>query len=225
MGGVGTTMSSGSTQVKLSETLLYRLCRTTNGTNKLTSQMPGPSVVIGVSPCAYQSVLPSSRHQEGIPVPFVFQPPGPATYCLTGNDGQNPIPTSHVPSPWQNERILQRTSTDTSAPEQSDHLHRRFMARSHHQCGRPAHLRSSVTARRWLIRINAIERHHSIITHSSRGGNITDQEQSGLMDTNSSCHTWNHPATGTPLHRDQHNDELVQRGLVRGFQVLWHRGR
>jgi hypothetical protein len=45
------------------------------------------------------------------------------------------------------------------------------------------------------------------------------------MITNSSHHTSTHSTTRTPPHRDQHNDELVQRGLVRGFQVLWHRGR
>jgi hypothetical protein len=98
------------------------------------------------------------------------------------------------------------------------------------QSGRQTSPRPAATARRWLTRINAIPETESRVGTSPRGNNTAEED---LHPTVNSGDT--QPATQSRSRRraaqrwdwegDRQNDELIQRGLVRGFQVLWHRGK
>ena len=121
------------------------------------------------------------------------------------------------------------TSIDRNPVRQQSHGHRPSMPRSHqHSHSRPSHMRSSITARRWMVRINAIQqpaarsnsttgRDQTIITNGTTGSNQQIRTQpSPYPPTNG-------PDSGR-REGDQQDDERINREMERGFQVLWGRG-
>jgi hypothetical protein len=123
------------------------------------------------------------------------------------------------------------TSITRNSARQQSHGHRPSMARNHpgqHGHSRPSHMRSSITARRWMVRINAIQQ------PAARSNNTAERNQSIITSgtTSISQQTQTQPPPYPPTdgpdstrrEGDQQDDERVNREMERGFQVLWGRG-
>ena len=161
----------------------------------------------------------SENRPRNAPLPLpVYPGPAASEGRFTGPGNRYPAPRYSVAHPMGSGDRCPDASTrgETGSAWQPVHTSQELVASGNCQQGvYPRSPRPLAAARRWLIRINAIQRLESPVSTSTTGHGHHIVWSNGVRQ----------PGNGRGAKRrrryDQ-NDELVHRGLVRGFQVLWH---
>jgi hypothetical protein len=160
-------------------------------------------------------------------MPPVYYEPIPNGVFFTVNNQQGPAQSFPASYPRPPGYSHPHTNINRNPARQQNHGYRPW----NHQHGRnrPSNMRSSITARRWMIRINAIQQ------PDARSNNTTGRDQSittnGTTSRNQQGQTQPspYPPTNGPDTRRreggaQQDDERINREMERGFQILWGRG-
>lgn len=181
--------------------------------------------MVAVDPRHVAYLVNSQEPEKG---PRNAAPPPPVYRGLGASEDRFKGPGHRYPAPHYS--VVRPRGSDNRCPGasmqggngsawQPGHTSQELVASGNcQQRNHPRRPRPSAAARRWLTRINAIQRLESpVSTSTTEHGHHIIWSNSGRQ-----------PGDGRGAkrrRRDEQNDESVHRGLVRGFQVLWHQGK